>query len=47
MVKVPWLMFVTPLIFVGFVTFAALGMYRDYPNELPSTSVGSLAPELT
>ena len=47
MVKVPSLMFVPPLIFVGFVTFAALGMYRDYPNELPSTRVGSLAPELT
>ena len=47
MVKVPWLMFVPPLIFVGFVTFAALGMYRDHPNELPSTRVGRLAPELT
>ncbi|MEM8655269.1 MAG: DsbE family thiol:disulfide interchange protein [Pseudomonadota bacterium] len=34
-------------IFAGFVALAAVGMFRDNPNELPSTRVGGPAPPLT
>ena len=44
MAKVSPLMLAPPLIFAGFVIFAAIGMFRDNPNELPSTRVGGPAP---
>lgn len=34
-------------IFAGFVALAAVGMFRDNPDELPSTRVGAAAPPLT
>ncbi|WP_299149488.1 DsbE family thiol:disulfide interchange protein [uncultured Tateyamaria sp.] len=34
-------------IFAGFVVFAGIGMFRDNPNELPSTRLGGPAPALT
>lgn len=47
MAKISPLMLAPPLIFAGFVAFAAIGMFRDNPDELPSTRVGGPAPELT
>jgi cytochrome c biogenesis protein CcmG/thiol:disulfide interchange protein DsbE len=47
MAKISPLMLAPPLIFAGFVAFAAIGMFRDNPNELPSTRVGGPAPALT
>lgn len=47
MAKVSPLMLAPPLIFAGFVVFAAIGMFRDNPNELPSTRLGGPAPALT
>lgn len=38
------LMFAPPLIFVGFVALAAVGMFRDDPEGLPSTLIGQTAP---
>ena len=34
-------------IFAGFVAMAAVGMFRDNPDELPSTRIGQTAPALT
>ncbi|MEO0401373.1 MAG: DsbE family thiol:disulfide interchange protein [Pseudomonadota bacterium] len=34
-------------IFGAFVAMAAVGMFRDNPNELPSTRIGAAAPPLT
>lgn len=47
MAKVSPLMLAPPLIFAGFIAFAAIGMFRDNPNELPSTRLGAEAPALT
>lgn len=47
MAKISPLMLAPPLIFAGFVAFAAIGMFRDNPNELPSTRLGGPAPGLT
>ncbi|WP_299628277.1 DsbE family thiol:disulfide interchange protein [uncultured Tateyamaria sp.] len=47
MAKVSPLMLAPPLIFAGFVVFAGIGMFRDNPNELPSTRLGGPAPALT
>lgn len=47
MAKLSPLMLAPIGIFAGFVTLAAVGMFRDNPNELPSTRVGGAAPELT
>lgn len=41
------LMLVPVGIFAAFVALAAVGMWRDNPNELPSTRVGQPAPPLT
>ncbi|WP_235604625.1 DsbE family thiol:disulfide interchange protein [Sulfitobacter sp. EhC04] len=38
------LMIAPPLIFAGFVALAAVGMFRDDPEGLPSTLVGQMAP---
>ena len=38
------LMLAPPVIFAGFVALAAVGMYRDDPQGLPSTLVGQMAP---
>lgn len=38
------LMIAPPLIFAGFVALAAVGMFRDDPEGLPSTLVGQQAP---
>ncbi|WP_299144871.1 DsbE family thiol:disulfide interchange protein [uncultured Tateyamaria sp.] len=46
MAKVSPLMLAPIGIFAGFVTLAAVGMFRDNPNELPSTRVGAAAPEI-
>lgn len=37
-------MIAPPLIFAGFVLIAAIGMFRDDPNALPSARVGQAAP---
>jgi len=47
MAKLSPLMLAPIGIFAGFVALAAVGMFRDNPNELPSTRVGGPAPELT
>ncbi|WP_223426615.1 DsbE family thiol:disulfide interchange protein [Tateyamaria pelophila] len=47
MARIPPLMLVPVLIFASFVAFAAIGMFRDNPNELPSTRLGGPAPALT
>lgn len=39
-------MLAPPLIFAGFVLLAAIGMFRDDPEGLPSTLVGQPAPGL-
>tara|TARA_R110002049_G_scaffold10127_5_gene50513 strand:- start:2490 stop:3014 length:525 start_codon:yes stop_codon:yes gene_type:complete len=40
------MMIAPPLIFAAFVALAAVGMYRDDPEGLPSTMVGKPAPAL-
>ncbi|WP_299657214.1 DsbE family thiol:disulfide interchange protein [uncultured Tateyamaria sp.] len=47
MAKVSPLMLAPIGIFAGFVALAAIGMFRDNPNELPSTRIGAPAPPLT
>ncbi len=44
MAKIRPMMIAPPLIFVAFVALAAVGMYRDDPDALPSTLVGRAAP---
>ncbi|MEP5732371.1 MAG: DsbE family thiol:disulfide interchange protein [Sulfitobacter sp.] len=44
MVKISPLMLAPPLVFAGFVALAAVGMFRDDPDGLPSTLVGQMAP---
>ena len=46
MAKLSPLMLVPIGIFAGFVALAAVGMFRDNPNELPSTRVGGPAPDI-
>jgi cytochrome c biogenesis protein CcmG, thiol:disulfide interchange protein DsbE len=36
-----------PLIFVGLTVLFVVGLNRDNPNDLPSTMVGNLTPDLT
>ena len=47
MAKVSPLMLAPIGIFAAFVAMAAVGMWRDNPDELPSTRVGGPAPPLT
>jgi cytochrome c biogenesis protein CcmG/thiol:disulfide interchange protein DsbE len=47
MAKVSPLMIAPPLIFAGFVALAAVGMFRDNPDDIPSTLVGQAAPAVT
>ncbi|MCX7560794.1 DsbE family thiol:disulfide interchange protein [Sulfitobacter sp. F26204] len=47
MAKMRPLMLAPPLVFAGFVALAAVGMFRDDPNGLPSTMVGRLAPGIS
>lgn len=47
MAKVSPLMIAPPLIFAGFVALAGIGMFRDNPNDLPSTMIGRPAPAIT
>ncbi|MEP2641255.1 DsbE family thiol:disulfide interchange protein [Roseobacter sp.] len=47
MAKVSPLMIAPPLIFAGFVALAGIGMFRDNPNDLPSTMIGLSAPPIT
>ncbi|UWR21318.1 DsbE family thiol:disulfide interchange protein [Sulfitobacter sp. S190] len=44
MARISPLMLAPPLIFAGFVALAAVGMFRDDPDALPSTLVGQPAP---
>ncbi|AXI47248.1 DsbE family thiol:disulfide interchange protein [Sulfitobacter sp. SK012] len=44
MPKLNPLMIAPPLIFAGFVALAAVGMYRDDPDALPSTLIGQQSP---
>lgn len=44
MAKIRPMMVAPPLIFLAFVALAAVGMYRDDPDALPSTLVGRTAP---
>ena len=46
MAKISPLMLAPPIIFAAFVGLAAVGMYRDDPDALPSTLVGQSAPGL-
>ncbi len=46
MAKFNPLMIAPPLIFAAFVGLAAVGMFRDDPEGLPSTLVGKTAPPL-
>ncbi|MGJ5620104.1 DsbE family thiol:disulfide interchange protein [Sulfitobacter sp. MF3-043] len=46
MAKIRPLMIAPPVIFAAFVALAAVGMFRDDPEGLPSTLVGQLAPAL-
>lgn len=46
MAKIRPLMIAPPLIFAAFVALAAVGMFRDDPEGLPSTLVGQAAPAL-
>ncbi len=46
MARIRPMMIAPPLIFAGFVIFAAVGMFRDDPDGLPSTLVGQAAPAL-
>lgn len=46
MAKIRPMMIAPPLIFAAFVVFAAVGMFRDDPEGLPSTLVGQPAPAL-
>lgn len=45
--KIRPLMLAPPLIFIGFAVFAAIGMYREDPNALPSARTGQVVPDLT
>ncbi|GFE52346.1 thiol:disulfide interchange protein [Roseobacter cerasinus] len=47
MAKVSPMMIAPPLIFAGFVALAGIGMFRDNPNDLPSTMIGQPAPAIT
>ena len=47
MARLSPLMLAPPLIFAGFVALAAFGMFRDNPDDLPSTLVGQPAPPIT
>lgn len=47
MPKISPLMIAPPLIFAGFVALAGIGMFRDNPNDLPSTMIGQPAPAIT
>lgn len=38
------LMFVPPVLFAGLVVLFGVGMFRDHPDDLPSTFVGRPAP---
>ncbi|MFK7835459.1 MAG: DsbE family thiol:disulfide interchange protein [Sulfitobacter sp.] len=44
MAKISPLMLAPPLVFAAFVALAAVGMFRDDPDGLPSTLVGRQAP---
>ena len=44
MARISPLMLAPPIIFAAFVGLAAIGMYRDNPDALPSTLVGQPAP---
>lgn len=46
MAKLSPMMIAPPLIFAAFVALAAVGMYRDDPEGLPSTLVGKQAPAM-
>lgn len=46
MAKLSPMMIAPPLIFAAFVALAAVGMYRDDPEGLPSTLVGRQAPAM-
>ncbi len=46
MIKIRPLMLAPPLVFAAFVALAAVGMFRDDPDGLPSTLVGQAAPDL-
>ncbi|MEM7320139.1 MAG: DsbE family thiol:disulfide interchange protein [Pseudomonadota bacterium] len=44
MARISPLMIAPPLVFAGFVALAAVGMFRDDPDALPSARAGQLAP---
>lgn len=46
MAKLSPMMIAPPVIFAAFVILAAVGMYRDDPEGLPSTLVGKQAPSM-
>ncbi len=45
--KIKPLMLLPPLLFLAFAIFAAVGMFRDDGNGLPSTFIGKPAPPVT
>ncbi|TDE40253.1 DsbE family thiol:disulfide interchange protein [Antarcticimicrobium sediminis] len=44
MAKISPLMIIPPVIFAGFVALAAVGMFREDPEALPSALIGQQAP---
>ena len=47
MAKLSRLMLIPVGIFAGFVALAAVGLFRDTPDERPLARVGKAAPDLT
>jgi len=45
--KIPWLLFLPPLIFLGLALLFYTGMQREDPNRLLSTLIGQAAPPIT
>jgi cytochrome c biogenesis protein CcmG/thiol:disulfide interchange protein DsbE len=46
MAKISPLMLTPPLMFIGFATLAAFGMFRPNPDDLPSAFIGQQAPSV-
>ncbi len=46
MARISPLMLLPPAIFAGFVLLAGFGMFRENPDDLPSTFIGKPAPSL-
>lgn len=43
--RIPWLMVLPPVLFLGFAAVFLVGLYREDPNSLPSTLIGKPVPD--